>query len=341
VITGDVGGLAICVGLSVVGSLSYILGIMALALPAFNVENKRGGEPYPRWAELSFLGLYAVGQGGALVLPLIASWYGPTSIQLPVYQASMLLWNLVLMSALGMENFKKNQHVGTEVIVVATVMLIDAGPVASSAQDEAAFAHLGTTALTLAWMGVLCALWLFSAVGMVQDARGKVVDAPNTLLLIYVLAQGIGTSATTSLGKLLSLADGNALVAVGALYGLAGLTNTLSSVIAAKKLNQAEFIPFASVCSLLLNQVSGLLLWEDWRTIKLWVSYTGIHVLIVLGIYDLSSAGSELIDYAAQVRESYSTSPANRIRKIARMSGIIRGMQSGLNSRGGKAREVL
>ncbi len=76
----------------------------------------------------------------------------------------------------------------------------------------------------------------------------------NTLMAIYVAAQGIGTSATTSLGKLLSLADGPALMVVGVLYGLAGATNTYSSVIAAKKLNQADFIPFASVASLLLNQ---------------------------------------------------------------------------------------
>jgi len=93
---------------------------------------------------------------------------------------------------------------------------------------------------------------------------------------------------------------------VGVLYGLTGATNTYSSVIAAKKLNQADFIPFAAVASLLLNQVSGLLLWEDWRTIKLWVSYIGIHILIVLGIYDLSSAGADVIDYAAQARRSMS-----------------------------------
>lgn len=243
-----------CTTQSVVGSLSYMCGIMAIALPAHLVENKRGGEPFPRWAEYGFLCLYACGQGGALVLPLIGSWYGPTSIMLPVYQASMLLWNLLLMSALGMEDFKKNQKVGTEVIVVATIMLIDAGPTASASIEAAAFANIGTTAPTIAWLCVIFLLWLYSLVGMVQDACG-VQHSPNSQMVMYVIAQGIGTSATTSLGKLLSLADGMALTAVGVLYGLAGLTNTYSSVIAAKKLNQADFIPFASVCSLLLNQV--------------------------------------------------------------------------------------
>ena len=53
-------------------------------------------------------------------------------------------------------------------------------------------------------------------------------------MLIYVVAQGVGTSATTTLGKLLSLSHGALLAAVGLLYILAGLTNTGSSVVAAR-----------------------------------------------------------------------------------------------------------
>ena len=291
---------------SIIGSFSYVCGIMAIALPAFWVENKRGGEPYPQWADLCFLGLYFVGQTGAFAFPLVASWYGPTSILLPVYQASMLLWNLLFMSAFGMQAFKKNQKVGTEVIVVATVMLIDAGPMPSKAQDAAAFASFGNSTHTVIWMGVLAGLWLWSTYGMLRDTCCGAEYSNTMLMSIYVAAQGIGTSSTTSLGKLLSLAEGSSFMLVGVLYGLTGATNTYSSVIAAKKLNQADFIPFAAVASLLLNQVSGLLLWEDWRTIKLWVSYIGIHILIVLGIYDLSSAGADVIDYAAQARRSMS-----------------------------------
>ncbi len=74
----------------------------------------------------------------------------------------------------------------------------------------------------------------------------------------------------------------------------------------------------------MLEQVSGLVLWEDWRTIKLWVSYTGIHVLIVLGIYDLSSAGSDVIEFAAQARRSFSAPAAARMKEVAKMSSIAR-----------------
>ena len=88
--------MSVCLSLSVLGSLSYVLGIMALAYPAFLVS-QRGGQPFSTCHNLGFLALYALGQAGALFLPLVASWFGPVSILLPVYQASMLLWNLMLM----------------------------------------------------------------------------------------------------------------------------------------------------------------------------------------------------------------------------------------------------
>jgi len=285
--------LTFCIGLSVIGSFSYIFGIMCLAYPTFLTEQK--GTEWSRWHNLAFFGLYALGQSGALAFPLIASWFGPVSIQLPVYQASMLLWNKLLMRLLGMEKtFMKDQRAGTEIIVVATVMLVDAGPMAT---DVVIHPDFGAPP-TAFWLIFLGCLWIASGVGMVQDALGYPLSV-NVQMAIYVLAQGIGTSATTTLGKLLSLESGFILALVGLLYVAAGATNTVSSIIAAKKLNQADFIPFASVCSLALNQTTGLLVWEDWKFISLWVTYIGIHVLIGLGIYDLSNVGSKIFEYAA------------------------------------------
>ena len=274
------GGLAYCIALSVLGSFSYVCGIMSLAYPAFLVEHHRGGEPFSRCSQAGFLGLYFLGQSGALAFPLVGSWYGPVSIALPVYQATMLLWNMAIMQALGMEKFRKHQAVGTEVIVVATAMLIDAGPSADGIGADDSF---GSSPLDASWLFFLGLLWLGSLVGMVQDALGA-ERSQEWVMAVYVVAQGIGTSSTTTLGKLLSMQQGVGLVAVMTLYISAGLTNTYSSVVAAKYLDQGVFIPYASVCSLLLNQTSGLILWQDWRSIHLWVTYIGIHILILLGM---------------------------------------------------------
>ena len=52
-------------------------------------------------------------------------------------------------------------------------------------------------------------------------------------MLTYVIAQGIGTAGTASLGKLLLLESGVGFGAVVAMLGLCTLTNFTSSVLAA------------------------------------------------------------------------------------------------------------
>ena len=203
-------GLPLCVALSVLGSASYVFSIMAIAYPAFLVE--RGREPFSPAINMAFIGLYGLGQGGALVLPLVATWFGPVSIQLPIYQASMLITNMVVMSALKMETFAKNQRVGTEVIVVATVMLMDAGPDVPDDDAEVAPPSLASP-LALLWISFVGVLWVGSMVGMTRDVLGRQHSA-RTLMAVYVVAQGVGTSATTTLGKLLSLTRGPAMVVV-------------------------------------------------------------------------------------------------------------------------------
>lgn len=115
-------------------------------------------------------------------------------------------------------------------------------------------------------------LWGVSTAGMVADFRGVPMSA-GAVMATYVVAQGIGTSGVTTLGKLLALVDGSlALSAVLFMFGAVGVTNTYSSVAAAQKINQGEFIPFASCCSLLINAAMGFALWQDGKSITMWVT---------------------------------------------------------------------
>jgi len=124
-------------------------------------------------------------------------------------------------------------------------------------------------------------------------------------MAIYVLAQGIGTPGVTSLGKIFSLVsnDGLGFFVCGAVFAAVGATNTGSSILAARRIDQSTFIPFASVCSLMLNQLTGLTLWGDWATIRDWVSYVGIHILVLLGIYIVSAAQAKGFEFTHHARE--------------------------------------
>jgi hypothetical protein len=278
----------LCVCLSAVGSLSYVCSIMAVAWPQYLVRTQRGGVPFQWPADAVFLLLYVAGQGGAAGFSMAASWFGPVAVSLPIYMSSMLLWNLVVMSALGMQHFTKQQRVGTAVLVVATSMLIEVGPTDEGVQRSAAALFRCMPALW--WMTFMGCLWLCSLVGMLVDVLAPLPLGETSEMVIYVFAQGTATSAVTTLGKLLVMVEGATLGAVMLLLGATAAANMYSCVMAARKLNQAEFIPLASCCSLLLNQATGMVLWEDWRTVHLWVSYIGIHALIVLGTYSISSA---------------------------------------------------
>jgi len=293
--------MTLAVALSIVGSLCYILSLMSVAFPAFVVRTRRNGKEYPVGVQCCFLLLYGLGQVGSAGFSTIGSWFGPVSITLPVYMGSMMLWNVIVMSALGMQSFKKSQQVGTLVLVVATIMLIDAGPTAEGSVAKSGV-ELVTSIPSIVWELTFALMWGCACAGMVADLVMRKALGPSKLMLIYVTAQATATSAVTTLGKLLVMMDHLSFICVALLLAATAGTNVYSNIMAARTINQAQFIPMASCGALILNQLTGLIMWEDWRSIRSWVTYTGIHVLIVLGMYDISTA--DLFDHVRQTRRT-------------------------------------
>ena len=305
--------LTLAVSLSLFGSLCYVLSLLSIAFPAHLVRTARNGDAFSASTQGCFLALYAIGQIGAGGSSTAASWYGPVSITLPVYMGSMQLWTLLLMSALGMQSYTKSQQVGTLVLATATTLLVDAGPAAGGAvvaeQLASPAALLWVLFMGVAWAAVVAGMAVDRERGQIRARLDKVGGGAyatrvqlgeGTLLAVYVAAQATSTSSLTTLGKLLVLVDGASLGLVLALLALTTCTNLASSIVAAVKINQATFIPMASCGSLVLNQATGLLLWGDGRTVRSWLSYAGVHVLILLGTYELSSA--DLCEHIRQRR---------------------------------------
>lgn len=294
--------MALAVALSMVGSLCYVISLMAVAFPAFIVRTKRNGTEYSVWAQGCFLLLYSLGQLGAAGFSTIGSWFGPVAITLPVYMGSMMLWNLIVMSALRMQSFSRSQQIGILVLVIATIMLIDAGPSAEASDGKSGIDLVSSTP-SIVWALAVGVTWGLSCAGMVADLCAEEDLTQTQLMLIYVTAQATATSAVTTLGKLLVMTEGAAFMVVGMLLATTAFTNVYSNIMAARKINQAQFIPLASCLTLIINQLTGLIMWEDWATIHSWVTYTGIHILIVLEMYDICKP-----DLLATARESRRTS---------------------------------
>ena len=62
-------------------------------------------------------------QMGSAGFSTAASWFGPVAISLPVYMGSMMLWNLIVMTALRMQTFTKSQQVGTLVVRLSVSLI--------------------------------------------------------------------------------------------------------------------------------------------------------------------------------------------------------------------------
>ena len=54
-------------------------------------------------------------------------------------------------------------------------------------------------------------------------------------------------------------------------------------------LNRTKYIPTKMCLSLFLNAITGVLVWEDWRVIYSWLGYICTFLLMLLGVYLMST----------------------------------------------------
>ena len=48
------------------------------------------------------------------------------------------------------------------------------------------------------------------------------------------------------------------------------------------------FVPMQTCFTLLVNMLTGLLVWEDWRVVRAWGAYVSVHMIMILAIYLLA-----------------------------------------------------
>jgi len=88
--------------------------------------------------------------------------------------------------------------------------------------------------------------------------------------------------------KMFPLADGIVLLLLLAFGVCMAATNGVALVLAATSCDQAFFVPGQVIATLLVNMITGLILWEDWRTVRAWIAYIAVHFIMTLGIYLMS-----------------------------------------------------
>jgi len=269
-----------------------------------------------RWAVLGNVSLQVL---GSLASHLVATWYGPVSIVVPFFYASTLLSNMVLFGAvLGLEFFDKPMRVGTLVIVVAVVLLPLVGP--GTQQDQDVNALLLKKWYSATWFAALLASMFATAAALFfVDDVALLAYRRRVALLLVARASGITVNLTVSRGFVLHPTT-PVFATFVALKLISGAIYTYAIVVQSTSVDQAQFVPLNATTIILVNALTGIIVWEDWRVVQSWYGYACVFVLLYLACDLLLSVpllNEDNPEFGAPSRATTATATAAAVRRAS------------------------
>lgn len=289
----------ICLILSAIGGSIEVLATALLAYQ--DAQERQAGQKWStiksRLALVANVTLQVI---SSVIGNLFATWFGPVSIVGPVFLVAQLVANMAVFgSFLGLESFTKDMKVGTYVVVTAAVMLPVVGPGAQHGQDAMA---LLTTWWAMTWSALnICCMTASCALLVMLDIM-KLREGRRVALLLAARASSFTVNLTVSRLFVVSPTI-PVLIAALVLKVSSGAINTHALVVQATAVEQAFFVPLNASALILVNAMTGLIVWEDWRVIGSWVGYICVFVQLVLGNYlllgDVEALSSENTKYGA------------------------------------------
>jgi hypothetical protein len=182
---------------------------------------------------------------------------------------------------LGLESFTKDMRVGTYVVVLAVVLLPTVGPAAQEDQDIMSLVDqwydLTWGALLVVGMGVSTALLLLLDVP-------KLVEWRRMALLVAARAAAFSVNLTVSKVMVLDVTTA-ILVSAIILKIVSGAIITYALIVQSTAVTQAKFVPLNASMLIVVNALTGIIVWEDWRVVGSWIGYVCVFLYLVLGCY--------------------------------------------------------
>jgi hypothetical protein len=215
---------------------------------------------------------------------VLATGFGPVALAMPIQAGSTLLCNMLVQSALRISHYSKDKIVGTLVLVLAVVCLLNVGPTAQPQLDPL---KLILKPPAVSWLGILSVL-MVAVIGLLPFVVKSPPDSFGKICTFAVLAASSNVLGS-SLGKLMQSASGSTLAICLAVYAVLGIVNFGAAGVASATTDTALYLPLSICLQLSLNCVTGLMLWEDWRVIHSWEAYISVYLLILLGVYAITS----------------------------------------------------
>ena len=301
--------LQLCVAIMSFSGFLRVVATMVLAYPDFAAK-RRGARSTE--GILFYIMLHVLILAVAAFVSIIGSFYGPISIAIPVQTGATLLFNVIAMGiVLKMRAFNKAQRTGTYVVFFSVLSLIDVGP---SPQDGQNVIELLLQTDAMIWCLFVSASIVVAAVMTVplfltKKESGNIFHNNSFLTLTFGVTManvGMATAGKT-LGSLTGVSFTFALI----YYLVASALGLLFSICSATECDQGIFTPLTSVTLILVNMITGIIIWQDWKTIDTWIGYMCACFLMCCGVYLLAEVdlvGQYLITKRAKIVLSHEPS---------------------------------
>lgn len=267
--------LPICCSLAAIGGAMEVAATAITAIPA--VREKQGIVMPKSMQLLTIAGNVTLQGIGSLVGHLVATWFGPVALVVPFFFSATLLCNMLIVGILG-EQFSKNMRVGTLVIVVSVVLLPVVGP---SPQEDQDIGELMSHWYSRTWFAILAILSFGTGIllpmGITQYSQKL-----RMMILLVGRASSICLNLTVSRSFILG-PSGLGLIVLIIIKLISGSIYTTAIVVQSFAVEQSKFVPLNATLIILVNAITGIIIWEDWRVVQSWYGYVCVFVLLGLG----------------------------------------------------------
>ena len=214
---------------------------------------------------------------------LFATWFGPVSIVGPVFFAAQLVANLIVFwIVLGLEAFSREMQIGTYIVVISVILLIVNGPGTQSYVNQT-FEDFITRVYAFSWSILLLVGMMITGTYITfRDLHNQ--QRQYVRFAILLIARGTAFSLNLTTGKALVLSQSKSwLITNIVIKILSGAIYTKAIVVQSTAVSQKTFVPINAVFIILVNALTGIIVWEDWRVVSSWLGYTCVFLLMALG----------------------------------------------------------
>lgn len=294
----------------------------ANVLAWFSKAQRDGREFTSRQVALFYVACFFMNMTGILMFAASCALGGAVATVMPIQTGSNLLTNMFWQITLGIKHFDKAMRLGTILLVISVAQLGQVGP------DEPAkleVLKLLQQPQAIAWIAFLVIGSGVTCVTSVLLLKQPV--ASFSKLVSMTSAVSLTTVLGASIGKCFGVLQGFDLYLSVAAYMVDGLLCLGFTLVATANCDVSIFIPAQLSSQLILNMITGYLVWGDSQYIDNQFVYICCYLSCIVAVYLISPEMDSLADLLRhrrirQTRLSMNVSPTPLGGAIWRLSDL-------------------